>query len=607
MESQTPLLPHQQVAKDFILTHPYCSLFLNMGLGKTRTTLDAMDDINPNHHILIIAPKNIARSTWVEEIEKWNYPFRYKSLIVNERGNKLTRKKRLALYKSIPNEPPTVWFINRDLVVDLIENMPTFYDKVLNRISPVWYFPTVIIDEIQSFKSYDSDRFQALQKVRPYIERLIGLTGTPMPKGIEDLWAETWLLDMGYRLGDCITRFRERFETPKVPGKKMGWKPIPGAEQEIFRLISDLVISMKNSSMYIPPINLNFIPLYLDDNEMNMYKRFKEDLVLEIDGEEITAANAAVLAGRLQQMASGALYKESGSHEFFKIHEKKLEATEYIINNTDDNVMVAYHYYSDLKMLKDYLTKLKIPFEQFDGSPKMKKRWNEGKIKVLLVQPASSGHGLNLQDGGHTLIWYTLPQSLEEYKQCIKRLNRQGAIYPTMVHHLMVQGTYDLRSWANIERKDTSQEALIDSVKCELYETLETNVSANGVQIMSDIDTTAILADLTSELDIDNNYVTPVPPNTYEVTPSYPAQPTYAIQSPDGMDYSQNGISSPDNLAIVPSPPAIQDAQNIIETAIQAIASATDEDKILQIKQVLDDYKNAQIKTLEAIKRIIDT
>lgn len=607
MESQTPLLPHQQVAKDFILTHPYCSLFLNMGLGKTRTTLDAIDDINPNHHILIIAPKNIARSTWVEEIEKWNYPFRYKSLIVNERGNKLTRKKRLALYKSIPNEPPTVWFINRDLVVDLIENMPTFYDKVLNRISPVWYFPTVIIDEIQSFKSYDSDRFQALQKVRPYIERLIGLTGTPMPKGIEDLWAETWLLDMGYRLGDCITRFRERFETPKVPGKKMGWKPIPGAEQEIFRLISDLVISMKNSSMYIPPINLNFIPLYLDDNEMNMYKRFKEDLVLEIDGEEITAANAAVLAGRLQQMASGALYKESGSHEFFKIHEKKLEATEYIINNTDDNVMVAYHYYSDLKMLKDYLTKLKIPFEQFDGSPKMKKRWNEGKIKVLLVQPASSGHGLNLQDGGHTLIWYTLPQSLEEYKQCIKRLNRQGAIHPTMVHHLMVQGTYDLRSWANIERKDTSQEALIDSVKCELYETLETNVSANGVQIMSDIDTTAILADLTSELDIDNNYVTPVPPNAYEVTPSYPTQPTYAIQSPDRTDYSQNGISSPDNLVIVPSPPAIQDAQNIIETAIQAIASATDEDKILQIKQVLDDYKNAQIKTLEAIKRIIDT
>ena len=607
MESQTPLLPHQQVAKDFILTHPYCSLFLNMGLGKTRTTLDAMDDINPNHHILVIAPKNIARSTWIEEIEKWNYPFRYKSLIVNKRGNKLSRKKRLALYKSIPNEPPTVWFINRDLVVDLIENMPTFYDKVLNRISPVWYFPTVIIDEIQSFKSYDSDRFQALQKVRPYIERLIGLTGTPMPKGIEDLWAETWLLDMGYRLGDCISRFRERFETPKVPGKKMGWKPIPGAEQEIFRLISDLVISMKNSSMYIPPINLNFIPLYLDDNEMKMYKRFKEDLVLEIDGEEITAANAAVLSGRLQQMASGALYKESGSHEFFKIHEKKLEATEYIINNTDDNVMVAYHYYSDLKMLKDYLTKLKIPFEQFDGSPKMKKKWNEGKIKVLLVQPASSGHGLNLQDGGHTLIWYTLPQSLEEYKQCIKRLNRQGAIYPTMVHHLMVQGTYDLRSWANIERKDTSQEALIDSVKCELYETLETNVSANGVQIMADIDTTAILADLESELGIDDNYVTPVPPNTYEVTPSYPTQPTYAIQSPDGMNYNQNGIASPDNLVIVPSPPAIQDAQNIIETAIQAIASVTDEDKILQIKQVLDNYKDAQTKTLEAIKRIIDT
>lgn len=466
MEPTFKPLPHQQIAKDFILSHPYCALFLKMGLGKTGTVLDVMDDLNPNHHVLVIAPKNIARSTWIDEIEKWHFPFRWKSLIVNERGNKLSKKKRLELYKSIPNEPPTIWFINRDLICDLIANMPTFYDPILQRTAPYWYFPTVIIDELQSFKSYDSNRFKAMQTVRPYISRLIGLTGTPQPNSIEDLWAEIWLLDMGQRLGPNITAFRRNFEfAAKIyNGHQAQWTPLPGAEAYIHQVISDLVISMENSSMPIPDITYNTIKVHLEPEEMELYKRMKEDLVLSLDDDtEVVAVNRGVLHSKLSQMASGALYKAKGSKEFYKIHERKLEMCEYIINNSNDNVIIAYHFKSDLMMLKDYLMHKGIHAEAFNGKPEMIRRWNNKQIPVLLIQPASAGHGLNLQDGGHTLIWYTIPDSLEQYQQCNARLHRQGQKDPVTVFILLAQGTIDSRLLWNIDTKDESQQNLYDA------------------------------------------------------------------------------------------------------------------------------------------------
>lgn len=475
MKPNVPLLQHQQVAKDFIMSHPYCALFLKMGLGKTRTTLDSLYDLNPNHHVLIIAPKNIARSTWIDEIKKWNYPFRYKSLAFNEKGKKLSRKKRLELYKSIPNEPPTVWFINRDLIADLIANMPTFVDPITHKLAPYWYFPTVIIDELQSFKSYDSERFLAMKKVRPYISRLIGLTGTPQPKGIEDLWAEIWLIDMGQRLGPNITTFRNYFEhsTLVVNGHNVGWTPNPGAEQFIHNLIRDVVISMENSSMQVPEITYNYINVYMDEDEMQLYKSFKKDFVLDIDDDkQIIAANAAVLSGKLSQMASGAIYTDEQKN-YKVIHKHKLEMCEYIINNANDCVMIAYHFQSDKDMLLKYFARhdVSIHCECFDGSPEMIQRWNNRKIPVMLVQPASAGHGLNLQFGGHTLIWYTIPTSLEEYQQCNARLHRQGQGDIVIIHHLLTDGTIDRRLLNNIDRKDTSQQALYDAVKAEIEDT----------------------------------------------------------------------------------------------------------------------------------------
>ena len=511
MEPNLTLLQHQQIAKDFIMTHPHCGLFLKMGLGKTRTTLDALYDLNPTHHVLVIAPKNIARSTWIDEINKWNYPFRYKSFIFNEKGKQLSRKKRLELYASISNEPPSIWFINRDLVVDLIDNMPTFHDPITGKLAPYWYFPTVIIDELQSFKSYNSERFKAMKKVRPYISRLIGLTGTPQPKGIEDLWAEIYLLDMGQRLGPNITSFRNAYEhsTMVINDHNVGWEPNIGAEDMIHDRIKDIVISMENSSMQIPDITYNYINVYMNDDEMKIYKKFKKDLVIDINGKEIIASNAAVLSGKLSQMASGAIYigdkskfkcnncnkivedydipdicPYCGTSEFttieiakktFKyevIHEHKLEMCEYIINNANDCVIIAYHFKSDKDMLMKYFAKksVGIQCEAFDGSPEMIQRWNNKQIPVMLVQPASAGHGLNLQQGGHTLIWYTVPTSLEEYQQCNARLHRQGQKDIVIIHHLLTDGTIDRRLLANIERKDTSQQALYDAVKAEIDE-----------------------------------------------------------------------------------------------------------------------------------------
>lgn len=460
-EFQPPnLLPHQQQAKDFVLNHPYCGLFLDVGTGKTLTTLSALYDMNLPYHVLIIAPKNIARSTWIDEIKKWGFPLRTKSLIVNEKGKDLSRKKRLELYQQTLNDPPTVYFINRELITDLCKNLPE------QNKEPIWPFGVVIIDELQGFKSYKSERFKALKKVMPQTCRFIGLTGTPTPNGLMDLWSEIYLMDGGLRLGHNITAYREMFFNPGlcVNGYPVQWTPKPGAEDEIHRRVSDLVISVKNTVLNLPEITYNDIHVYMTDAEYEVYKTFMKTQVLELDEDTtIVAANSAVLQNKLSQMASGAIYTDKdGNYEI--IHERKLEQCEYIIENTGGSVLIAYHFKSDKEMLLNYFPEAKV----LDGSPEMVHAWNNKEIPIMLLQPKSSGAGLNLQDGGYTLIWYTVPWSLESYLQTNARLHRQGQKNPVIIHHLLADKTVDDRILAAINKKDLNEQALLDAVRATI-------------------------------------------------------------------------------------------------------------------------------------------
>lgn len=464
MTPKIPLHSYQCYARDFLITHPYCGLFLKMGLGKTGIVLESLYELNPAEHVLIIAPKTIARCTWANEIEKWHMPLRTMSLIVNEKGKMLSKKQYEAIYNEIPNMPPTVFFINRDRVQNLVKYFP----------GPSWPFKTVIIDESQSFKSYSSERFKAMRQVRPYISRLVLLTGSPAPKGLEDLWPQIYLLDQGARLGKTITEFRLNYMNPGliVNNHPVNWVPKPGAEQAVYQRISSLVISMDNHQLQLPPITMNPIYIDLDADEMAKYKEFMRESVLSLggdDAEPVTAANAAVLSAKLAQMASGALYKaeEDKTHQddYYFIHDKKLDVCKYIIENTDGPVLIAYRFHSDLDMLTKYFANQDIDARVFNGSPEMEQAWNQKRIPVMLIQPASCGFGLNFQAGGSTLIWYSLPWSLEQYEQTNGRIYRQGQTEPVVIHQLMTAKTIDTQILAALQKKDVSQQQMLDAVK----------------------------------------------------------------------------------------------------------------------------------------------
>ena len=461
MQMQIPLHSYQVYAKNFMLQHPYCGLFLQMGLGKTSIVLEALWELNPNEHVLVIAPKTIARCTWLNEIEKWKMPFRVQSLIVNDRGKQLSKQKREEIYDQIPTAAPTIYFINRDIVTKLVQRFP----------GANWPFKTVIIDESQSFKSYTAERFKALKKVRPFIRRMILLTGSPAPKGLMDLWAQIYLLDMGLRLGKNITQYRDTYFNPGIMmnGYPVTWYPKWGAEEQIYNRISDIVISMKNKYITLPPLTFNPVYVDMDDDEYRVYQDMMKSNVLEIDdGTVITAANAAVLSAKLSQMASGAIYTDAKAHKYLLIHEHKLEVCEYIINNTPGSVLIAYHYQSDKDMLLRYLTEHDLNPVVFDGSPEMERDWNQKKIPIMLLQPASCGFGVNLQVGGSTLIWYTLPWSLEEYEQTNARIYRQGQQNPVVIHQLMTRRTIDTKILKALETKNLSQQKLISAVEATL-------------------------------------------------------------------------------------------------------------------------------------------
>ena len=447
--------PHdyQTYATNFILTHPVSAVLLDMGLGKSVITLTAIFDLCLDsfliRKVLVIAPLRVARDTWPAEIRKWDH-LRGLTFSVAV-GTELERKAALT-------QDASVYIINRENVQWLIEqsNLPFDYDMV-------------VIDELSSFKSYQAKRFRALLQVRPGVQRIVGLTGTPSSNGLMDLWAEYRLLDLGKRLGRFITHYRNRYF---APDKRNGtivysYKPLPGAEERIYDAISDITISMKAADhLQMPELVMNEVQVKLSDEEREIYSTLKKELVVSLGGEEIDAVNAASLANKLCQMANGAVYNED--KKVVPLHDRKLDALEDLIEAANGKpVLVAYWFKHDLDRITERLHTLNIPFARADKTDSIE-RWNRGELPVMLIHPASAGHGLNLQSGGCTLVWYGLTWSLELYQQTNARLWRQGQQHTVVIHHIIAEGTIDERIMSALRQKDKTQTALMDAVKAML-------------------------------------------------------------------------------------------------------------------------------------------
>ena len=443
--------PHeyQRYATDFILTHPVAAILLDMGLGKSVITLSAIWELCLDRfeigRVLVIAPLRVARDTWPAEIRKWDH---LKGLTCSVAvGTAAERRAALC-------EPAFIHIINRENVQWLIEEsgLPFDYDMV-------------VIDELSSFKSHQAKRFRSLMKVRPLIRRIVGLTGTPSSNGLMDLWAEVRVLDMGKRLGRFITHYRDSFFLPdkRSAQRVFSYKPRPGAEAEIYRRIADISISMKTADyLKMPACVMNEVRVSMSDSEAQLYQTMKDDLVVTLKGEEIDAVNAAALSGKLCQMANGALYGEDG--RALPIHDRKLDALEDLIEAANGKpVLVAYWFRHDLQRIRE-----RFPIAREIRAGRDIADWNAGEIPVALIHPASAGHGLNLQAGGSTLIWFGLTWSLELYQQTNARLWRQGQKDAVGVQHIITQGTIDEQVMAALRRKDQTQAALIEAVKANL-------------------------------------------------------------------------------------------------------------------------------------------
>lgn len=448
--------PHeyQKYTINYIKTHPFAAVLLDMGLGKTSITLTAIGDLLFDsfevHRVLVIAPLRVARDTWSAELQKWDHlhSLNYSVVVGSEAERKAALMRKADIY-----------IINRENIQWLIEKsgMP-------------FHFDMVVIDELSSFKNHQSKRFKALMQVRPRIKRVVGLTGTPASNGLMDLWAEFRILDMGQRLGRFITKYRTDYFTPdKRNGQVIySYKPLPYAEDAIYRQISDITISMKSADhLHMPKLVSSEYTVRLSEDEQKKYTDLKQELVLSLGDAEITAANAASLSGKLSQMANGAIYDDGG--ETIRIHDRKLDALEDIIEAANGKpLLVAYWFKHDLTRISERLQKLHIPFSQLDGAASIR-RWNNGEIPVALIHPASAGHGLNLQSGGSAIVWFGLTWSLELYQQTIARLWRQGQTSETVVvQHIVTKDTIDERIMKALSQKEHTQTALIDAVKADL-------------------------------------------------------------------------------------------------------------------------------------------
>lgn len=446
--------PHnyQQFATDFILEHPISCLMLDMGLGKTVITLTALwqlalDSFDVSR-ILVIAPKRVAEDTWPKELSKWEHLYGLDATLVM--GTQAEREAAL-------RQQTFLYIINRENVSWLVANHP-------------WDFDMVVIDELSSFKSNQAQRFKAMKKVRPLISRIVGLTGTPAPNSLLDLWPEMYLMDMGQRLGRFIGGFRDRFFTPDKRNREIiySYKPREGAEEAIYGLISDICISMKAVDyLDMSELIMNRVEVSMDSRERKIYDDFQRDMVVSLQGEELDAVNAAALSGKLTQMANGAVYGEN--RKVLHIHDRKLDALEDLMEAANGKpLLVAYWYEHDLQRIKARFKNARCIDTTQDIDD-----WNAGKIPLALIHPASAGHGLNLQEGGCTIVWFGLTWSLELYQQLNARLWRQGQKHTVVIHHIVTKGTHDEDVLRALDNKDTRQSALIDAVRARLEGTHE--------------------------------------------------------------------------------------------------------------------------------------
>lgn len=442
--------PHdyQRYATNFIINSPISAVLLEMGLGKSVISLSAINELMLDYfdvsRTLVIAPLRVAISTWPEEIKKWEH-LKYLSYSVVTGSE----KERLDALK----KPAHIYIINRENV-----------DWLITKSGFKWFFDMVVIDELSSFKSYQAKRFKSLLKARPKVKRIVGLTGTPSSNGLMDLWAEFRLLDMGERLGRYITHYRQNFFVPDKRNQQMifSYKPKDGAEKMIYSLISDITISMKSKDfLKMPECIMNEVVVSLSEKEQKLYDSLKKDMVLSVEDEEIDAINAAALSSKLLQMANGAVYNDK--KESIVIHDRKLDALEDLIEGANGKpVLVAYWFKHDLTRIKERFDVREIK------TGKDITDWNEGKIPIAVIHPASAGHGLNLQLGGSTLIWFSLTWSLELYQQTNARLYRQGQKDTVVIHHIVSKGTIDEDVMKALKAKERIQDALINSVKARL-------------------------------------------------------------------------------------------------------------------------------------------
>ena len=442
--------PHeyQKYAEQFILNHPVSAVFLDVGMGKSAISLTAINELCLDsfeiRKVLVIAPLRVARDTWPAEIHKWDHlsGLTYSVAVGTEEERKAALMQKAFIY-----------IINRENVDWLVTKSGLPFD-----------FDMIVIDELSSFKSHTAKRFRSLLKVRPRVKRIVGLTGTPCSNTLLDLWAEFRILDMGQRLGRYITGYRSTFFQPDKRNAQMvfSYKPLPDAEQKIYNLISDITISMRSCDyLKLPECIMNVVPVCMDEKERKIYDTFRTDMVAKIKDEEIDAVNAAVLSGKLLQMASGAVYDEDG--RTLPIHDRKLDALEDLIEAANGKpVMVCYWFKHDLERIKKRFSVREIK------TSKDIEDWNNGNIPLALIHPSSAGHGLNLQSGGSILVWFSLTWSLELYQQANGRLHRQGQKDTVIIHHIVCADTIDEDVMKALSRKEHIQSALIDAVKANL-------------------------------------------------------------------------------------------------------------------------------------------
>ncbi len=442
--------PHnyQEYATNFIIENPISAIFLEMGLGKSVITLSAIFDLCLDYFdvgkVLVIAPLRVASSTWPSEIKKWEHlkGLTYSVAIGNEQERLSAFRKQVDIY-----------LINRENV-----------DWLVNKSGIPFDFDMIVIDELSSFKSYSAKRFKSLLSVRPKVKRIVGLTGTPSSNGLMDLWAEFRVLDLGTRLGRFISHYRNNYF---VPDKRNGqiifsYKPRDGAKKQIYDAISDITISMKSADyLKMPECVMNEVEVELSEQEKKIYDDLKDEMVVTLPEEEIDAVNAAALSNKLLQMASGAVYDEH--KKVHHIHDKKLDCLEDLIEGANGKpVLIAYWFKHDLERIKQRfdVREIKTSADITD--------WNNGNIPVAAIHPASAGHGLNLQDGGSCLIWFSLTWSLELYQQTNARLHRQGQTDTVVIHHIVAKDTIDEDVIKALSKKEKIQDSLINAVKARL-------------------------------------------------------------------------------------------------------------------------------------------